>query len=193
MWFCDNSPTPYPPCPSFIPNQGSACDTPDMACPFSACNQTIAVCTGGLWKWSYSSVCPVCASPDTPIATPDGDRPIADLRVGDLVYTVESDAIRPVPIVLVGRTPVANHQVVRVKLAGGRTLEMSAGHPTADGRTFGDLRPGTMLDGTIVESLEMVPYTHPFTYDILPASQSGNYFAAGKLIGSTLRPSAVDR
>lgn len=138
-------------------------------------------------------MCPVCASPDTPIATPNGERPIADLRVGDLVYTVESDAIRPVPILIIGRTPVTNHHVVRVKLADGRTLEISAGHPTADGRTFGDLRTDTKLDGMAVESAEVIPYTYPFTYDILPASQSGNYFAAGQLIGSTLRPSGCQR
>lgn len=135
-----------------------------------------------------SMVCPVCASPDTPIATPDGDRPIADLRVGDLVYTVEGDAIRPVPILLVGCTPVVNHHVVRIKVTDGRTLEISAGHPTADGRTFGDLRPGMKLDGVAVESVELVAYGHPFTYDILPASKSGSYFAAGMLIGSTLNP-----
>jgi hypothetical protein len=158
-----------------------------MACPPSACNQTIAICTDGLWKWTYSTLCPVCASPDTPIATPDGDRPIADLRVGDLVYTVEGDAIQPVAILRVGRTPVANHQVVRVRIAGGRTLEISAAHPTADGRTFGDLRSGTKLDGIAVQSVEMVPYGHPYTYDILPASKSGTYFAAGVLIGSTLK------
>jgi len=161
-----------------------------MACPPSACNQTIAVCTDGLWKWTYATNCPVCASPDTPIATPDGDRPISDLRVGDLVYSVEGDAIRPVPILRVSRTAVANHRVVRVKMAGGRTLEISAGHPTADGRTFGDLRAGTRLDGSVIESVEIVPYTHPYTYDILPASQAGTYFAAGRLIGSTLTGSS---
>ena len=111
---------------------------------------------------------------------------MADLRVGDLVYTVEGNAIRPVPILLVGRTPVANHHVVRMKVTDGRTLEISPGHPTADGRTFGDLRPGTKLDGVAIESVELVPYGHPFTYDILPASKSGSYFAAGMLIGSTL-------
>jgi hypothetical protein len=31
-----------------------------------------------------------------------------------------------------------------------------------------------------------VPYEHPFTYDILPASSTGTYIAGGKLIGSTL-------
>jgi hypothetical protein len=36
------------------------------------------------------------------------------------------------------------------------------------------------------ESVEVVPYRHHFTYDILPASDSGTYFAAGMRIGSTL-------
>jgi hypothetical protein len=128
----------------------------------------------------------VCASPDTPIATPEGDRPIADLKVGDLVYSVEGDAIRPVPVLRVGRTPVLNHRVVRVRLHGGRTLEISAGHPTADGRTFATLAVGASLDGAAVESVETIPYTHPYTYDILPASTSGDYFASGLRIGSTL-------
>jgi hypothetical protein len=35
--------------------------------------------------------------------------------------------------------------------------------------------------------VEIVPYGHPYTYDILPASKSGTYFAAGVLIGSTLK------
>jgi hypothetical protein len=149
--------------------------------------QSVAVCTDGAWKWTISSICPVCASPDTPIATPSGERPIADLRVGDLVYSVDGDSIVPVPLVAVGRTPVARHHVVRVVLADGRRLEISAGHPTADGRTFGELRAGGRLDGHDIVSAELVPYTHPFTYDVLPGSRSGAYFAAGALIGSTLR------
>jgi len=189
---CDSTAGTVPdaaPCPSYIPNLGSACDTPNLACPPSACYQRIAVCTNGLWEWRYSTSgwCPVCASPDTPIATPDGDRRIADLQAGDLVYTVEGNAIVAVPILRTNRTPVANHHVIRVKLADGRSQEISAGHPTADGRTFGDLFAGTRLDGAAVEFVEVVPYTHPYTYDILPLSRSGSYFAAGLLIGSTLQ------
>ena len=186
VWFCNAAPTTTSPCPSTIPNQGSACDTANMACPSSACNQAIAVCTAGVWKWTYSTMCPVCASPDTPIATPSGNRPIADLTVGDLVYSVDDDGIVLVPIVRVGRTPVTNHRVARITTADGRVLEISPGHPTADGRSFGDLRAGTRLDGVVVESMEMVPYVHAYTHDILPASKSGTYFAAGMLIGSTL-------
>jgi hypothetical protein len=139
-----------------------------------------------------SGTCPggctgcVCASPDTPIATPQGDRPIADLEVGDLVYSVEHDAIVAVPIVRTNRAPVHDHHVVRVALANGVVLEISPRHPTADGRTFGDLRAGDALDGFKITRAELVPYTHPFTYDILPASESHTYFAGGALIGTTL-------
>lgn len=132
--------------------------------------------------------CPncVCASPDTPVATPWGDRPIAELRPGDLVYSVDHEAVTAVPILRVNRAKVSAHRVVRVTLATGAVLEVSAPHPTADGRTFGDLRPGGALDGVPVAAVEVVPYAHPFTYDILPDSSTGAYYAAGALIGSTL-------
>lgn len=129
----------------------------------------------------------MCAAPDTPIATPQGERPISGLAPGDLVYSVDATGIVVVPILEVGSTPVVNHRVVRVQLAGGTVLEVSAGHPTADGRTFADLLGGGQLDaGHAVAMAEVVPYTHSRTYDILPSSSSGTYFAGGALIGSTL-------
>ena len=56
--------------------------------------------------------CSECAAPDTPIATPSGERAIASLREGDLVYSVVDNAIRPVPVIRVNRTRVVNHHVV---------------------------------------------------------------------------------
>ena len=38
-------------------------------------------CTDGVWQWGRS-MCPICAAPDTPIATPHGEQPIASLHVG---------------------------------------------------------------------------------------------------------------
>jgi hypothetical protein len=131
-----------------------------------------------------------CASPDTPIATPDGERPIAELRVGDLVYSVDDLAIVSVPIVAVHRQPANGHAVPRIALDDGRELDVSAGHPTADGRTFGDLVPGNRLGERTVTRVTNIAYRHPFTYDILPGSSSGTYFAAGALIGSTLASEA---
>jgi hypothetical protein len=42
-----------------------------------------------------------------------------------------------------------------------------------------------------VVASSVVPYEHPFTYDILPDSDTGAYFAGGLLIGSTLADEAT--
>jgi hypothetical protein len=128
-----------------------------------------------------------CTSPATPIATPAGERPIADLEVGDLVYSIDHGALAVVPIKRVHRQPVTgSHRVVELKVAHGATLRISPRHPTADGRQFGDLAPGDRIDGVRVVGARLVDYDQPFTYDVLPDSDSGTYFAGGTLIGSTL-------
>lgn len=75
---------------------------------------------------------------------------------------------------------------MRTELASGVVLSISPGHPTADGRTFADLRVGDRLDGVAVREARVVPYMHEFTHDILPDSETGTYFAGGVQIGSTL-------
>jgi hypothetical protein len=111
---------------------------------------------------------------------------MASLRVGDLVYSVDAGAIRAVPIARINRISVSHHEIVRVKLASGVVLEVSGTHPTADGRNFNALRPGDDLGHVAIVSIERAPYSYPFTYDILPSSSTGTYFAGGALIGSTL-------
>jgi hypothetical protein len=191
VWNCVGTPGLTAPCPSVVPNDGTPCALPEgTACPSSSCSYLTGpnvACTAGFWRWTWRNICPVCASPDTPIATPSGERPIAELRPGDLVYSVDGAAIRAVPIALVHREAVSHHQVVRAVMADGSTLEVSAGHPTADGRRFGDLRAGDRLDGRRVVSARVVPFRFEATHDILPASDTGTYFAAGILIGSTLK------
>jgi len=128
-----------------------------------------------------------CAAADTPIATPTGDRAIASLRVGDLVYSVHRGRVTVVPIAEVHRTRVtARHQVVRAELANGAVLRISPEHPTSDGRKFADLRRGDRLDDVNLIAVELVPYDEPFTYDVRPDSDTATYFAGGVLIGSTL-------
>jgi hypothetical protein len=127
-----------------------------------------------------------CASPDTPVATPEGNRPLGELGVGDLVYSVDRERIRTVPVVRVSRVAVTDHRVLRIMFESGSVIEMSAGHPTADGRRLGDLAPGSKLVGGVVESVTSIPYRHRFTYDILPGTETGVYFADGVLVGSTL-------
>ena len=129
----------------------------------------------------------MCAAPDTPIATPFGERPIAELRVGDLVYSVDEGAIVAVPIARIGSIPVSAHHVLRITLDDGAVLNISPGHPLANGRPLSSLRVGDSLDEQhVVRSSELVPYAYFRTYDILPSSSSGSYFAAGALLGSTL-------
>jgi hypothetical protein len=132
--------------------------------------------------------CPICLAEGTRIATPSGDVAVEDLRVGDVVWTLEDGARVAAPLIAVGRTPVpVTHQVVRLVLDDGRMALVSPGHPTADGRRVGDLRRGDAIDGVRVRSAEIVPYSGGFTFDVLPAGMSGAYWANGVLLGSTLR------
>lgn len=135
-----------------------------------------------------------CAAPDTPIATPTGERAIAALRPGDLVYSVEAGAVVIVPVLEVSKVPAPpEHTVVRVLLDDGRAFEMSPGHPTADGRPLGALAVGEALGEARIAGTTRVGYAHAYTHDILPDSASGAYFAAGALVGSTLRRDAPAR
>jgi hypothetical protein len=99
---------------------------------------------------------------------------------------VDGDAIVVVPILRVNRTFVRDHHVLHITFDNGRSIDMTAGHPLPDGRPLSTLQPGTTLLGGTVVSVVSVPYAHDATYDILPASPSGAYFASDVLIGSTL-------
>lgn len=182
------------------PCNGQLCGANQLCCGANCCNAGELCCDVpgpignmiGCFAPNAGGTCPAgcnscrCASPDTPIATPSGERPIASLSAGDLVYSVDHGAIVAVPIREAQRIPAKDHIVMRVELAGGRVLEISPRHPTADGRSFADLAAGGELDGEAVVSARLVPYRYDFTYDILPASDTGTYFAAGARIGSTM-------
>jgi hypothetical protein len=186
QWACA---TPAADCPILIPQAGEPCDVPGASCGPDC--EFVVVCEDGVWQWRVGS-CPICASPDTPIATPTGQTRIADLRPGDPVYSVHEHAVVAVPILRAASTPVQRHWVMRVQLDSGAVLEISPGHPTAQGRSFGELSAGDRLDERhAVVSAQLVPYAHDRTYDILPDSSSGSYFAAGALVGSTLHSRPV--
>jgi hypothetical protein len=112
------------------------------------------------------------------------------LRAGDLVYSVHRGELAVVPILRAGRRPVAHHAVVRVTLESGAVIEISGGHPTADGRRLDALGPGDRLGQAQIASVATVPYDEPFTYDILPASDTGTYFSSAAWIGSTMHVQA---
>ncbi|MGH2491470.1 MAG: Hint domain-containing protein, partial [Candidatus Limnocylindria bacterium] len=111
--------------------------------------------------------CPICLALGTRIATPHGERAVEDLRVGDVVWTVDERGERvAAPLVAVGSTPVAStHEVVRLAFADDRVVFVSPGHPTADGRHVGDLSAGDVLDGARVMSTGRVRYGGGATYD----------------------------
>ena len=154
----------------------SRCDVDTLSGGSGLCMPDGLVC-----RWGA-----VCAAADTPIATPTGERPIASLAVGDVVYGPRDGALAPVRVTAISRTRVWRHTLVRVHLGNGRVVEMSAGHPTVDGSRFGALTRGATLGGAAVRSTEVIDYDGSHTYDILTDGDRGAYVAAGVLVGSTL-------
>ena len=134
------------------------------------------------------ATCPICLAIGTLIDTPAGAVPVQDLRLGMPVWTLDKTGARVArPLLRVSRTVVPpGHQVVHLVLDDGRELWVSPGHPTTDGRRVGQLQVGDTLDGAKVLSVGRVPYAGPATYDLLPAGDTGFYWANGILLASTL-------
>jgi len=193
--FCAAGTCGQPPC-----LRGALCPDPTTCCASQCCSAGQLCCDvpgpgpsiGPRCTDPIGGTCPkgcpacICASPDTPIATPEGTKAIATLRAGDLVYSVVHGKVAAVPIRQIRRVAAHDHTVARLVMESGVVLEISGVHPTADGRTLGVLRAGDELDGVRVRDARVIPYRYDATYDILPASDSGAYFAGGILIGSTL-------
>lgn len=131
--------------------------------------------------------CPICLAAGDRVATVAGSLPVGVLRPGDVVWTRDASGRRlAAPVLRVGHVPAPpGHQVVRLRLADGRSVDASPGHPTGDGRHVGDLRPGDVLDGSRVQSAGRVAYSGD-TFDLLPAGPTGVYWANGVPLGSTL-------
>jgi hypothetical protein len=130
--------------------------------------------------------CPICLAAADRIATPGGPIPVAELRPGMLVWTVDAGQRVAAPIAIVRHTPAPfGHRVIRIVLADGRAVVASPGHPTGDGRHVGELNPGDLLDGSRIARMDVLPYAGD-TWDLLPLSSTGEYWANGVLLGSTL-------
>jgi len=138
---------------------------------------------------STIATCPICLAEGTLIDTPAGPIPVQNLRVGMLVWTEEGAKLRVAkPVIRLGKTVVpTTHTVVHLVLADGRELWVSPAHPTGDGRHVGQLQAGDQLDGGIIRSAMLVRYTGYATYDLLPAGETGFYWANGILLASTLK------
>ncbi|MHB8750747.1 MAG: Hint domain-containing protein [Aggregatilineales bacterium] len=135
--------------------------------------------------------CPICLVAGTLIDTPTGPIAVKDLQVGMSVWTRDKQGNRRAALILkTAHVSVPfGHTVVHLRLSDGRELWASPPHPTADGRLLGSLQLGDSLDGATVISVERVSYPDDATYDILPAGDTGFYWADGIFMGSTLADS----
>ena len=133
-------------------------------------------------------MCPICLARGTRVDTPTGRVAVEALRIGDSVWTLDANGLRiPGAVIALGSTQAPlDHHVVHVVLVDGRTVTASPGHPLADGRRLGDLRPGDRLAGSVVFSADLVAYTGGRTFDIAVGGPTGAYLVDGIPLGSTL-------
>jgi hypothetical protein len=133
-------------------------------------------------------ICPICLARGTPIDTPAGPVAVDRLRLGDPVWTLDRRGRRVSGTVVALGSIAAprDHRVIRVVLADGRTATASARHPLTDGRRFGDLAIGGLVDGSEIVGLEALPYGDAETFDLAVSGDTGTYFAGGIPLASTI-------
>jgi hypothetical protein len=132
--------------------------------------------------------CPICLEAGTRIATPHGDVLAADVEPGDVVWTVDGSRRQVAALVVrvVRRATPGPHLMLRLALSDGRVLVAAGAHPAADGTYLRELHTGQRYDGATIVSIGWVQSAAPATYDLLPAGSTGDYWANGILVGSTL-------
>ena len=132
--------------------------------------------------------CPICLGAGTRIATPAGPVQVSELARGDWVWTRAKDGSKQPAVVLKTARRAFAHSfpLVRLVLEDGRSLTVSARHPTAEGRPVGGLTRGSRLDGSRIKALTVVFEPPGATYDLLPSGPTGTYWAEGVLLRSTL-------
>lgn len=129
-----------------------------------------------------------CLPADAAIATPRGLVAVSTLHVGDLVWTATANGTRvAAPLLAVNSIPLrGDHSIALVTLDDGRTLRASSSHPLVDGTLVGAILVGTVVDGARVTAIEALRYRGA-TWDLLPAGETGTYWADSVRLGSTLR------
>lgn len=126
--------------------------------------------------------CPRCLHRGTKIATPNGEVAVERLHVGDPIWTTTSDGRRVATTVrTTSWTPAPReHRMLSIRLADGRVLVASPGHPMADGT------PLSALASDGAHSIRETSLDDDRTFDVRPDGETGRYWAEGILLGSTL-------
>lgn len=140
-------------------------------------------------KVDNSRPCPICLASNTLISTPNGEINVKDIKAGMKIWSQDKNGkkIESAVLKVSQQKSPATHRVVHLVLKDARELWVSPNHPAANGRSAGSLRAGDIYDDSLVISTELVPYWDSYTYDLLPDSDTGNYWANGILMGSTLK------
>lgn len=135
-------------------------------------------------------ICPICLARGSRIDTPDGPVAVERLRLGDRIWTIDAEGRRVEgTVIALGSTRApADHRVIQLTLADGRTVTASPGHPLADGRRLGTLALGDVVDGSPIVALESLPYGAGETFDLVASGATGAYFVDGIPLGTTLLP-----
>lgn len=161
------------------------CAQDETSCPEGT------VCSGMPAYRCYPPGCPmpICLSSNTMISTPDGNKKVSEIKIGFLVWSQNSQGQKiAAPVLKAVKTPVSStHKMVYIVLEDGRKVSASPGHPTIDGRTIDLLKIGDILDQSKVVKKEIILYKDQFTFDLLPESDTGYYFANGIALKSTLK------
>ncbi|TMF31509.1 MAG: hypothetical protein E6I30_11835 [Chloroflexi bacterium] len=134
--------------------------------------------------------CPICLAADSVISTPTGPVFASKIAIGMQVWSASPDGRPTVAVVLkmTSRLDAPGSEMIHIVLADGRQLTASAPHEIADGRSLGSLTVGDQIDGVTITALEVVGDSSGHTYDLLPSGETGEYWANGILMRSTLKP-----
>lgn len=134
-------------------------------------------------------VCPICLASNTTIATPKGEVNVKNITVGMRVWSQNKEGEKiESTVIAISHTPVPKtHHVIHLVLSDGREVWVSPDHPTTNTVPVRELHIGDSYDGASVRISETIPYWDEETYDILPDSATGYYWANDILLGSTLR------
>jgi len=134
-------------------------------------------------------MCPICLAENTWIATPQGQVNVKNIKVGSVVWSLDKNGNKVKSSVMkISNTDAPkNHKVVDLILSDKREVWVSLNHPTINNKPVGNLKVGDFYDNEKVESVKIIDYWAEKTYDLLPDSETGAYWANGIILGSTLK------